>query len=258
MSGQQVSEAGGRAASFFEWFNTHVKLITLGIVALTVVAVPFAASRSQDDPNFEPSGEIYDTTELADERFVNASPIEGALFIVEAEDGGDALTRDVLFEFKQNSDALRSNEELNADLAVQFRSELGEEVDGVFSLADKVADALPAGLGAATDGDVKIALAEILGEGAVGSPLRDTLSQLATSRVGEVDGQEVVVWEAPAFSATVVLDLTNFGGRDTEAEGVSDIGLDGEEYLPRGADRVERRPGRQPDARRLDRCGSHL
>ena len=79
-------------------------------------------SLGQDDPEFNPSGEIYDTADLVDERFVNSSPIEGALFIVEAENGGDALTRDVLFEFKQNSDALRSNSELSPDLAVQFRS----------------------------------------------------------------------------------------------------------------------------------------
>ena len=48
---------------------------------------------------------------------------------------------------------------------MQFHSELGEEVDGVFSLADKVDDALVGGLEGATDADVKIALADILGEG---------------------------------------------------------------------------------------------
>lgn len=220
-----------RTASFFEWVNTHVKLITLGVLVLTIVAAPLAMGRSEEEPEFDPSGEIYDTADLVDERFVNSSPIEGAVFIVEAENGGDALTRDVLFEFKQNSDSLRSNSELSPDLAVQFRPELGEEVDGVFSLADKVAEALPEGLGGATDADVKIALSEILGDDAIGSPLRDTLSQRGTSRVGEVDGQQIVIWEAPTFTATVVLDLTGFGGRDTEAEGFGDISLDGEEYL---------------------------
>ena len=100
---EQVSEARGRTASFFEWINGHVKMITIGMVLLTVVAVPLAASRSEEDPNFAPSGAIYDTEDLVDERFVNSSPIESALFIVEATKGGDALTRDVLFEFKQNS-----------------------------------------------------------------------------------------------------------------------------------------------------------
>ncbi|MCH7789664.1 MAG: MMPL family transporter [Acidobacteria bacterium] len=231
MGNERTADEDGRTAAFFNWINTHVKVVTIGIAVLTIVAVPLAMNRSQDEPNFDPSGEIYDTRDLVDERFVNSSPIDGALFIVEANDGGDALTRDVLFEFEQNSDSLRSNEELSTDLAVQFRSELGEEVDGVFSLADEVDDVLPDGLEAASDADVKIALAEILGEDAVGSPLRDTLSQLATSRVGEVNGQQIVVWEAPAFSATVVFDLTSFGGRDTEADGFGDVGLEGEEFL---------------------------
>ncbi|MGI9621522.1 MAG: hypothetical protein ACR2PK_01700, partial [Acidimicrobiales bacterium] len=231
MNTHSSTEANSRTARFFEWVNDHVKWITIGIVMVTIVAVPLAMNRSDEEPSFDPSGEIYDTAELVDERFVSSSPIESALFIVEAKDGGDSLTQEVLNEFKQNSDSLRSNPDLNSDLAVQFRSELGEEVHGVFSLADKVDEALPGGLESATDADVKIALADILGEGAVGSPLRDTLSQLATSRSGEVDGQQIVVWEAPAFSATVVLDLTDLGGRDTEAQGFGEIGLEGEEFL---------------------------
>jgi predicted RND superfamily exporter protein len=226
---EQTPEARGRTASFFEWINSHVRLITIGVIVLTVLAVPLAMNRSEEDPNFDPSGEIYVTADLVDARFVNASPIQPALFIVEADNGGDALTQDVLFEFKQNSDSLRSNGDLTPDLAVQFRSELGEEVDGVFSLADKVDEVVPGGLGAASDADVKIALAEILEEGAVGSPLRDTLSQGATSRIGEVNGQETVVWESPAFSATVVFDLTSFGGRDPDAN--NDVPLEGEEFL---------------------------
>ena len=226
---QSSRESAGRAASFFEWVSGHIKSITIGIMVLTVVAALVATGRSEDDPNFDPSGEIYDTFDLVADNFQSASPVADGLFIIEAKNGGDALTRDVLFEFKQNSDALRSNEDLSGDLAVQFRSDLGEQVDGVFSLADKVAAALPGGLGAATDADVKIALADILGEGAVGSPLRDTLSQLATSRAGEVGGQQIVVWEAPAFQATVVFDLTNLGGRDSDAFG--DIGADGQEFL---------------------------
>ena len=157
MSEEQASDTDGRTAALFEWINMHVRLITIGVVVLTVIAVPLAMGRSQDDPNFDPSGEIYETADLADERFVNASPIVPSLFIVEAYNGGDALTQDVLFEFKQNSDSLRSNGELTPDLAVQFRSELGEEVDGIFSLADKVDEVIPGGLGAASDADVKIA-----------------------------------------------------------------------------------------------------
>jgi uncharacterized protein len=232
MADQDPTVSGrGRAESLFYWISAHVKWVTVAVAVLTIVAVPLAMNRSEDDPNFDPTGEIYDTSERAESKFVNSSPLEPALFLVEAKDGGDALTREVLLEFKENSDALRSDEALAAHLAVQFRSELGEEVDGLFSLADKVDDAIPGGLSSATDADVKIALADILGEGAVGSPLRDTLSQLATSRSGEAGGQQIVVWESPAFSATLVLDLTDFGGRDTEAQGFGDISTDGEEFL---------------------------
>ena len=55
------------------------------------------------------------------------------------------------------------------------------------------------------------------------------VAQEATSRIGEVNGQETVVWESPAFSATVVFDLTSFGGRDPEAN--NDVPLEGEEFL---------------------------
>ncbi|MGI9594617.1 MAG: efflux RND transporter permease subunit [Acidimicrobiales bacterium] len=230
MSDQQLAEPPvGRSSAFFGWVTAHTRWITVGIAVVTILAALVATGRSTEDPNFDPSGEIYDTLDLVSERFVNSSPIEGALFVVEATQGPDALTRDVLLEFKQNSDALRANAELTPDLAVQFRPELGEEVDGVFSIADKVDEALPSGLEGATDADVKVVLADILGDDAVGSPLRDSLAQSATSRVGEVGGQEVVVWEAPAFTATVVLDLTDLGGRDPD--GNNDIGLDGEEFL---------------------------
>ena len=218
-----------RTTSFFQWVSSNIRWVTVGIIVLTVIAAPLAASRSQDDPNFDPSGEIYDTRDLVDERFQNSSPVEGAMYIVEARRGGDALTQEVLAEFKTNSDLLRADAALSPDLTVQFRSDLNEQVDGVFSIADKVDEALPAGLGGASDADVKVALAEILGEGAVGSPLRDTLSQLATSEAGVVGGQDIVIWEAPAFWAPVAFDLTSFGGRDPEVD--EGLGTDAEQFL---------------------------
>lgn len=226
-----TDSSGGRGAAFFEWLSDNVRWVTIAIAILTVAAAPLAASRATDEPNFSPSGEIYETFDLVDERFQSASTTAGALFIVEAKDPAqpDALTRDVLLEFKQNSDALRADAELSSDLATQFRPDLGEEVDGVFSLADKVDAELPGGLEAATDADVKRALATILGEGSVGTPLRGTLSQLATSQFGEVEGEELVIWEAPAFSAAVAIDLTGLGGRGTGDSGV--IGPEAQEYL---------------------------
>jgi predicted RND superfamily exporter protein len=219
---------GTRTQAFFEWVHDKVWVIVIGMAVLTLVAAPFAASRSQDDPNFDPSGEIYDTLELAEDQFQSGSPLTSALFIVEGRDD-DALTRDTLLEFQQNSAQLRADSELSAKLAVQFRPELGEEVNGVFSLADKVDEVLPGGLEAASDADVKLVLADILGDDAVGSPLRDTLSQLATSRTGTVGGIETVIWTAPAINATVVYDLTELGGRDSDSFGGA--GVDAQKYL---------------------------
>lgn len=215
-----------RSHAFFQWVHDRVWVIVIGMAILTLVAAPLAASRSEDDPNFDPSGEIYDTLNLVDDQFESGSPLAGASFIVEARDG-DALTRDTLLEFHQNSAALRADTELSTNLAVQFQPGLGEEIDGVFSLADKVDEELPGGLEAASDADVKLALAEILGADAVGSPLRDTLSQLATSRTGTVAGVETVIWTAPAINATVIFDLTELGGRDIEGE----VSTETEEYL---------------------------
>ena len=88
MSDQQTTDAeGGRAASLFDWVNTHVKLITVSVAVLTVVAAVVALGRSEDDPNFDPSGEIYDTLDLVDSQFQTSSPIADALFIVEGSPG---------------------------------------------------------------------------------------------------------------------------------------------------------------------------
>ena len=217
-----------RVATLFAWINRNIRWVTIGLIVLTVVGAPLAAARSQEDPNFDPTGEIYDTLALVDDRFQNSSPIFAATFIVEAR-GSDALTRDVLLEFKENSDALRDDPELVQDLGTQFRGDLGVEVDGVYSLADEVDGALDGGLEGATDADVKLALAEILGEGAVGSPLRDTLSQRSSTRAGEVGGVDAVIWEAPAFTAAVAIDLTNLGGRGES--GFGEESLDAEQFL---------------------------
>ena len=142
--GEKAAREPGRIGGFFDWVNSRVLPVTLGVVALTVVAFPLANARSQEDPDFDPTGEIYETAALVDENFQNSSPITDALFIVEDRDGGDALTRSVLLEVRQNSVAVRNDPELAPDLGVQFRGDLQREVDGVFSLADEV-DSMIAG-----------------------------------------------------------------------------------------------------------------
>lgn len=211
MSDREAHDDGRRRA-FFDWLERNIRWVTLGVAVATIAAAPLAAARSQDEPNFDPSGEIYDTIALADERFQSASPIENTVFIVEAREGGDALSRDVLLEFLQNSQALRSSD-LVDDLGETFRSDLDAQVEGVYSIADEVDAALPDGLAGATDREVKVALADVLGEGTVGGPLRSTLSQRATSRSDTSGGTDLVIWSSPAFSAAVAIDLTDLGGR---------------------------------------------
>ena len=55
------SDVGPRTPRFFEWMNGNIRLITIGIAIVTIAAVFLAAGRSEDDPNFDPTGEIYDT-----------------------------------------------------------------------------------------------------------------------------------------------------------------------------------------------------
>lgn len=103
-----TSGNGDRGAALFEWLSDNVRWVTIAIAIVTVAAAPLAASRTTEESDFSPSGEIHETFELVDERFASASPIAGAFFIVEATEGAqpDALTRDVLLEFMQNSDAM--------------------------------------------------------------------------------------------------------------------------------------------------------
>ncbi len=98
--GGHAPQDGTRTQAFFQWVHDKVWVIVIGMAILTLVAAPLAASRSQDEPNFDPSGEIYETSELADDQFQSGSPLTSALFIVEARDG-DALTRDTLLEFQR-------------------------------------------------------------------------------------------------------------------------------------------------------------
>lgn len=217
-----------RAHAAFEWVSTHLRAVLIGVVVLAVVAVPLAAGRSDEEPNFNPEGEIYDTLDLAEERFESSSPVLTTPFIVEARDG-DALTRDVLLELKQRSDALRDDPELSSSLASDFAFDLGVEIDGVWSLADEVDAALPGGLSAATDADVKLVLVDILGESDTTSPLRRVLSQRATAEPGEIGGESTLVWSSPAFMAHVALDKADFP--EAEDDSFGDAGPEAQEWL---------------------------
>ncbi len=202
-----------RRIGFFDWVNRRIGLVT---VVLVVGAIGFLfvgdAMKTDEDVSFDPTGELYDTAERAEDRLSPATSVTGAVFLVEDPDGGDVLNRAALLEYKENSDALRRDSTAQTHLVSVFNNDVGVEIDGVFSIADAIDAALPSGLTGATDTDVKLALNDLL---ALGSPSRGlvfNLSQDATAEPALVDGQEITLWESPVFLSDVRYNLDSFPG----------------------------------------------
>jgi len=221
-----------RGYRLFEWINGHVAALAAAVlVASVVLAVLSPVVADDGEPSFDPSGEIYDTAERVDDVFATSSPLRSALYLVEAPDGGDALSREALLELQQNQEALLSDEESQEHLAALFNRDLGIAVEGVYSIADAVDDALPAGLEGATDAEVKVALGELLADDAPTNGLRFLLSTTSTTRDPTmVDGQDVVVWESPAFYAFVAYDIDSFDSATADSFG-DESNLDAERWL---------------------------
>ncbi len=202
-----------RKSTIFDFVGSHMKAITtLSLVAAIVLGGAGFAVRlidklenGPDDPAFDPGGAIYDLQDRADELFDPATEVLTSLFFVEASDPmtGDVLTRDALLEFVINAEAVEADPESQRHLTTTFDNELDVQIDGVFSIAHAVDDALPGGLAAADDAAVKQTLAQILGPANDQSALRSTLSQLTTSTDEEIDGEPITVWRSPAFQAQV-------------------------------------------------------
>jgi predicted RND superfamily exporter protein len=208
-----TSPSAKRGTGFFEWVNSHIRLVT---VVLVVGAIGFLflgeSMKTDEDVSFDPKGEIYDTAERAEDLLSPATSIVGAAFLVEDPAGIDVLTRDALLEYFQNSAALRADATAQSHLATVFNNDIGLEIEGVFSIADAVDDVLPSGLAGATGADVKLALDDLL---AVGSPQRNlvfNLSQDATAEPAVVEGQEITLWQSPVFLSDVRYNLDSFPG----------------------------------------------
>ena len=214
--------------------NRRTWLVT-GAVVLVAIVLGATASLVADDtePNFSPAkGEIYETLDRADEVFTTSSPVRGAAYIVEHPLGRDVLTRASLLDFKLHSDALRADPESQTHLVALFDSNLGVEINGILSIADAVDAILPSGLVNATDTEGKLALSDLLADGAPTSTMRFTLSKLATrTPTASDDGTAFVLWESPAFLAELRYDIDTFG----EAELLESFGeptsLDAERWL---------------------------
>jgi uncharacterized protein len=201
-----------RANALAEWINRHGMPLAAGIlVAAVVLSVITPLVANDAEPSFDPKGEIYDTRDRVEEVFATTSPIRQASFIVESASGGDVLTRDALLEFRRNQEAVLADAEARSHLASGFDRRLGIPVDGMFSIADAIDAALPGGLEAATEGEVKVALGALLADEAPTSSLRFLLSTTSTAREPTtIDGETVVVWTSPAFLARLLFDIDTF------------------------------------------------
>jgi predicted RND superfamily exporter protein len=202
---------------FFEWMNRRYRLVTIGVLVLTVVmAGVFGALGSEEEPDFDPKGEIYTTADRVQDVFESASGTQSALFLVEASEGRDVLTRNALLEWKTNSESLRAatrdvrGDPLNSHLATFFSNDFGVEIDGVYSIVDAVDAELSGGLEGATDADVKVALDAVLAPDSPSAALRSTLSLLGTVTPGTVAGEQIEIWESPAFQTLVMYDIDTF------------------------------------------------
>ncbi|MEB3323474.1 MAG: hypothetical protein VKI81_11675, partial [Synechococcaceae cyanobacterium] len=166
-----------------------------------------------------------------DEVFAASSPQRTAVFLVEAVDGGDALNKETLAEIERNQAALLADDESRDHLTTVFDRDLGIPIEGVYSIADAVDDALPSGLASATDADVKRALSDLLADDSPSSGLRFLLSTTSTARnPATIDGEDVVVWESPAFYAFVAYDIDTFESETSDSFG-DESNLDAERWL---------------------------
>ena len=223
---------GEKGYGVFEWIGGHawpLAIVVLLVAIALAVLTPVVADDSE--PSFDPSGELYDTDARVVDLFSASSPIRTAAFIADAPDGGDVLTRDALLELKVNQDAVLADPESQVHLATVFNRDLGVTMNGVYSIANAVDDALPGGLDASSDAEVKAALSELLADGAPTSSLRFLLSTTSTTREPTtIDGVDVVIWTSPAFFVNVVYDVDTFDGEKVDGfDGESD--LDAERWL---------------------------
>jgi len=207
--------ASSRTSGLFGWINRHIWALSIVLVVAAVAAgIVGTLIADTDEPNFSPSGEIYDTEARAQAVFASSSAVREATFLVDRADGQDVLTRAALLEFLTNSDTMRAAEANQAHLATVFDPDLGVEIDGVFSIANAVDAALPAGLAGASDAEVKIALSSLLADDSPVGGLRFTFADSATAEPGEVSGSVITIWRSPAFLASVRYDIDSFAGED--------------------------------------------
>ena len=214
-----TSPADG-SANRFAWMYAHPRLVIGAVVAITAaLVIPFLAMAPTRSASTEPSGDVFTARDRIDEAFVSSVH---PMFVIAEHDGGDLLRAAPLAELAAAAEALRGDPELAPTLFAYFEADAGVDVVGVLSLAELVDTELRdngvAGLGAATDEQVKAAGAALIERHGERSVLLGLSAESARSDSGD--------WVVPAITFQVLADneLLGFGnlsislGGDTEVE----------------------------------------
>ena len=201
----------------FERINRNARWVVAALVVAALglgVIGPMVADTS--DPDFDPSGPVFEITERADSTLVSESTVGSSAFLVEAPDGtSDILTAAALREWKAVSDTVLADERNREHIVARYDRDLGTEVPGLFSIADVIDASLPGGLDTASDDDVKAVLAALEAEG---SGILFSLSEQTTV----IDG----VVSAPAFVAELTYDRAGFSGWQAREAWLRDVQAD--------------------------------
>lgn len=204
-----------RTHGAFAWIGRHAGLVTATLLLVVIglgIAGPLVADTN--DADFDPNTEVFAVADRADATLRSDSTIRQARFIVEAADGGDALTADVFREWSAASERVRSAAFATEHLVEQYDPDTGTSIPGVLSIVDVVEGALPTGLEGATDAEVKVALAAVLADGSPYAEMRFSLSEQATYYEGPGG---IAQWAAPALTTQVAYDEATFPS-DEDAE----------------------------------------
>ena len=211
-----------RVGTILERRSGWVIVTALAVTALLII--PLLTLAPEEEASSDPGGRVFDLQEDIDERFPPAVHSPG--FIMEARDGEDVLTQEALWELYQNTEKLRQAD-FKGELAPPglpeqsylfsfYFAEIERQVEGIYTLADAVQEALTSGplnttLEHASDDQVKLVIYHLLTRPET-KRFRDDLSVGATRETRQVAGQEIDYWRSPALFAFMVADNEKLGG----------------------------------------------
>lgn len=214
-----ITTTGGRLTRMYDWIGRHIRLVAvIGLLAVLALGVVGPMVANTDEPNFDPSGPLYEAADDAGRTLRGESTISGAAWLVEASDGGNALSRSVLIEWLQLSDAVRSDTAHRDIFVDRFDPSTGITTPGIISIADVVDAELANGLAASTDAEVADALDAALADGSPFAAFRFTLSERSE--------RTSTGWFAPAFVTQVVYDSASFDDVTAEEAWLREVQAD--------------------------------